>query len=125
MEVLLHGGTRLAGWRAPQIHQAILTTFAVAPSRYSLNQLRYDLRKLRAHGLLQRDARRYAYRLTDKGVKVAILFVLFHQRLCGPLAHALFQQQPDRTLAPNSRLETAFHKAHQSIHHIIELLEAA
>jgi hypothetical protein len=26
MEVLLHGGTRLAGWRASQIHQAVLTT---------------------------------------------------------------------------------------------------
>ena len=37
MEVLLHGGTRVAGWRAPQIHQAVLTTYALAPSRYSLN----------------------------------------------------------------------------------------
>jgi len=125
MEVLLHGGTRLAGWRAPQIRQAILTTFAVAPSRYGLNQLRYDLRKLRAHGLLQRDGRRYAYRLTAKGVKVAILFVLFHQRLCGPLAHSLLQHRPDPTRVPHSKLEAAFHHANHSIHQIIQLLEAA
>jgi len=125
MEVLLHGGTRLAGWRAPQIYQAILTTFALASSRYGLNQLRYDLRKMRAHGLLQRDGQRYAYRLTDKGVKVAVLFVLFHQRLCGPLAHSLFQHQPDRTVIPNSKLETAFHNADTAIRHIIELLQAA
>ena len=78
MEVLLHGGTRLAGWPARQIHPAILSAYALAPSRYGLHQLRYDLRKLRAHGLLQRDGRRYAYPLTDKGVKVAVLFVLFH-----------------------------------------------
>src|SRR5271157_2487954 len=90
MEVLLHGGTRLAGWPARQIHPAILSAYALTPSRYGLNQLRYDLRKMRAHGLLQRDGRRYAYRLTDKGLKVAVLFVLFHQRLCGPLAHSLF-----------------------------------
>ena len=125
LEVLLHGGTRLAGWRATQIHQAVLATYALAASRYGLNQLRYDLRKLRAHGLLQRDAQHYAYRLTDKGVKVAVLFVLFHQRLCGPLAHSLFHHQPDRTLAPNTKLEAAFHKADNSIRDIIELLEAA
>src|SRR5207249_3978090 len=57
MEVLLHGGTRLAG-RASQIHQAVLTTYALAPSRYGLNQLCYDLRKMRTHGLLERDGRR-------------------------------------------------------------------
>jgi hypothetical protein len=125
MEVLLHGGTRLAGWRATQIHHAVLVTYALAASRYGLNQLRYDLRKLRAHGLLQRDAQHYAYRLTDKGVKVAVLFVLFHQRLCGPLAHSLFHHQPDCTLVPNTKLEAAFHKADNSIRDIIELLEAA
>jgi len=125
MEVLLHGGTRLAGWRAPQIRQALLTAYALPPSRYGLNQLRYDLRKMRAHALLERDGRRYAYRLTDKGVKVAVLFVLFHQRLCGPLAHSLFRHRPDPTLVPNTKLEAAFHKADSSIHQIIELLEAA
>jgi hypothetical protein len=125
MEVLLHGGTRLAGWRAPQIHQAVLSASDLPASRYGLNQLRYDLRKLRAHGLLERDGQRYAYRLTDKGVKVAVLFVLFHQRLCGPLAHSLFHHQPDRTLVPNTKLEAAFHKADNSIREIVQLLEAA
>jgi len=125
MEVLLHGGTRLAGWRASQIHQAVLTTYALAPSRYGLNRLRYDLRKMRAHGLLERDGQRYAYRLTDQGVKVAVLLLLFHQRLCGPLAHSLFRHRPDRTHLSNTKLEAAFHKADNSIRQIIELLEAA
>jgi hypothetical protein len=125
MEVLLHGGTRLAGWRAPQIHHAVLSASALPASRYGLNQTRYDLRKLRAHGLLERDGPHYAYRLTDKGVKVAVLFVLFHQRLCGPLAHSLFHHQPDHTLVPNTKLEAAFHKADHSIREIVQLLEAA
>ena len=125
MEVLLHGGTRLAGWRAPRIHQAVLSASALPASRYGLNQLRYDLRKLRAHGLLERDGQHYAYRLTDKGVKVAILFVLFHQRLCGPLAHSLFHHQPDPAMIPNTKLEAALHKADNSIREIVQLLEAA
>ena len=30
MEVLLHGGTQLNGWRSPDIHQAILATFGLS-----------------------------------------------------------------------------------------------
>jgi len=93
--------------------------------RGGLNQLRYDLRKMRAHGLLQRESHRYAYRLTDQGVKVAVLFVLLHQRLCGPLAHSLFCHRPDCTHLPKTKLEAAFDKADNSIREIIQLLEAA
>ena len=125
MEVLLHGGTVVSGWTASQIHEAILTTFHIGAERYGLNQLRYDLRKLKAHGLLARDGKRYAYRLTDKGTKVALLFILFHKQLCGPLANSLFHHQPAAALQPNSKLETAFHKADHSIRNIIQLLEAA
>ena len=62
-EVMLHGGTQIAGWSTNQIHEAVLATFDLSCDKYSLNQLRYDLRKLKAHGLIQRDGKRYAYRL--------------------------------------------------------------
>jgi len=45
-----------------------------AYSAYGLNQLRYDLRKLKGHGLLQRDGSRYAYRLTPKGFRSPCFF---------------------------------------------------
>ena len=125
MESLLHGGTTVGGWRAKDIHTAVLTAFGITDNRYALNQLRYDLRKMKAHGLLERDGKRYAYRLTDKGMKVALTFVLFHQRLCGPLANSLFHHQPDPASRPKSKLETAFHQADDSIRKIIQLLEAA
>ena len=111
MQVLLHAGTTLGGWRAQQLHEIILTSFGLCDKRYGLNQLRYDLRKMRAHALLERDGKRYAYRLTDKGVKIALLFVLFHQRLCGPLANSLFHHRPDANFQPDSKLEAAVHKA--------------
>jgi hypothetical protein len=59
----------VGGWTANQIHQAVLTTFHLSDKGYGLNQLRYDLRKLRAHGLIERDGSRCAYRLTLKGVQ--------------------------------------------------------
>ena len=55
LEVLLHGGNNLGGWTAKQIHQVILDSFQLSPKAYGLNQLRYDLRKLKGHGLLERD----------------------------------------------------------------------
>jgi hypothetical protein len=124
MEVLLHTGTRVLGWRTAEIHQAILSNFRLTLSTYTLTQLRYDLRKLKAHGLLQRDGRRYAYRLTDKGTRVALLFVLFHQRVCGPLANSLFRPSTAQTAAPMSKLEAAYRKADRSIEHLIQLLAA-
>ena len=60
-----------------------------------------------------------------KGTKVALTFVLFHPRLCGPLANSLFHHQPDSDARPNSKLEAAYHKADASIRNVIQLLEAA
>jgi hypothetical protein len=124
-EVLLHGGTHVGGWTANQIHQAVLTTFHLSDKDYGLNQLRYDLRKLRGHGLIERDGTRYAYRLTLKGVQVALLFLFFHKRLCGPLANSRFHHEPDAKHRPQSQLEAAYHRADKAINQIVGLLAAA
>ncbi len=125
LEVLLHGGMTVGGWTAKQIHEAVLTSFRLSPKAYGLNQLRYDLRKLKGHELLQRDGRRYAYRLTTKGVQVALLLLFFHKRLCGPVAHSCFHHQPHPGHRPDSKLEVAYHKADRAIQQIVDLLAAA
>jgi len=124
LEVLLHGGSHLGGWTARQIHHAVLTSFHLSHSAYGLTQLRYDLRKLKGHGLLQRDGSRYAYRLTPKGVQVALLFLFFHKRLCGPLANSRFHHRPDPAHQPPSKLEAAYHRADNAIQHLVDLLAA-
>ena len=125
LEVLLHGATHVGGWTAKEIHQSVLTTFGLSEPSYGLNQLRYDLRKLKGHGLLERDGSRYAYRLTSKGVQVALLFLFFHKRLCGPLANSRFHRCPDPQNRPDSRLEAAYHRADKAIQNIVDLLVAA
>ena len=125
LEVLLHGGTHVGGWTAKEIHQSVRTTFGLSERSYGLNQLRYDLRKLKGHGLLERDGSRYAYRLTPKGVQVALLFLFFHKRLCGPLANSRFHRRPDPQNRPDSRLEAAYHRADKAIQNIVDLLAAA
>ena len=107
---------------APLLPISMLMSF---DKGYSLNQLRYDLRKLRGRGLIERDGTRYAYRLTPKGVQVALLFLFFHKPLCGPLANSHFHHQPDAKHRPNSQLEAAYHRADKAINQIVELLAAA
>ena len=64
------------------------------------------------------------YRLTTKGVKVAAMFVLFHKRVCGPLANTLFHHRPTKTTTPPAKIEAAYHKADVAIQHLIDLLAA-
>jgi len=110
----------MSAWRTAHIHQLITSTYNLKHH----TQLRYDLRKLKAHGLVEREGRRYLYRLTDKGLKAALIFVLFHKRVCGPLGHSLFNRKPDFTCSPKSKLETAYRKADDSIQKIVDLLAA-
>src|SRR5438034_2193026 len=124
MEVLRHGGTQLNRWRSTDIHQAILTTFGLSASTYTLTQLPYDLRQMKAHRLLQRIGGGYCYRLTDNGVKAALMFILFHKRVCGPLANSLFHHRPDEKLQPASKVETAYYKADRAIQQVMDLLAA-
>ena len=125
MEALLHEGTQIHGWRTAEIHQRITTAFGLAQGAYSLTQLRYDIRKLKAHGLLERQGQGYCYRLTDKGVRVALMFVLFHKRVCGPLANSLFDRRPNQQQQPGSKIEAAYHKADAAIQHILDQLAVA
>jgi hypothetical protein len=124
MEVLLHAGTKIGGWRTAQIHEAILAAFGLKANHYTLTQLRYDLRKMKAHGLIERDGKRYAYRLTPKGNRAALLFVLFHKRVCGPLAHSLFNASPQTEPKPATRIEAAYRQADRSIQRVLQLLAA-
>ncbi len=46
--------------------------------------------------------------MTAKGTKVALLFILFHQRVCGPVAHSLFNRPPEPTFQPATKIEAAY-----------------
>jgi hypothetical protein len=96
------------------------------PLRHGLRPQPTPIRpgKLKGHGLLQRDGSRYAYRLTPKGVQIALLLLFFHKRLCGPLANSRFHHRPDTAHQPDSKLEAAYHRADKAIQQIVDLLAA-
>jgi hypothetical protein len=71
--------------------------------------------------LLERGERRFACQLTDKGIDVALLFLFFYKRLCGPLANSRFHHKPAPENRPNSKMESAYHKADKAVENLVNL----
>jgi hypothetical protein len=55
---------------------------------------------------------------------VAATFILFHKRICGPLANTLFDHRPEKTSPPPAKVEAAYHKADAAIQRLIDLVAA-
>jgi len=55
---------------------------------YSSSQMSYDLRRLRLHGLIERQARTNSYTLTPDGIRVAVFYTNLQARLLRPLLEA-------------------------------------
>jgi len=70
---------------------------------------------MKARELIVRNGCHYTYRLTDKGIKISLMFVLFHKRLCGPLANSLFHHKLHVRTHQQDELGKAYHKADASI----------
>jgi hypothetical protein len=55
---------------------------------YTTNQMTYDLRRLRVHGLIERIPHTNTYTLTPAGTRVAVFYTKIHSRLLRPLIAA-------------------------------------
>ena len=65
------------------------------PDQISAGQVSYDLRRLRAHGLIARVPRSHRYRVTDLGLHHAMLITHLHTRVLQPgLAHLTDPKPP-------------------------------
>ena len=51
------------------------------PSQFSPGRITYDLRRLRLHGLIKRIPKTYRYRITEKGLRMAIFYTRLYNRL--------------------------------------------
>ena len=125
LELLLQGaGGHFRKWTTAQLHAAILDAYNVKPKVYTLSQLRYDVRKLRLHGLIERVPKSYAYRFSPKGTKLSILLVQLRKRIYGPLGFGLFRTRPNPDFMPDSRFEKAYLKVENAMDEVIALMAA-
>lgn len=77
------------------------------PSRMTQGKMTYDLRRLRLHGLIQRIPHSHRYRVTDTGLRAAMLFTRTHARVLRPGLSSVLPQAPPG----NSQLRTLFDRA--------------
>jgi hypothetical protein len=125
LEVLLRrAGGGFGAWRTETLRAAILNHFELKPNQYTLNQIRYDLRKLAAHGIIERIEHTYSYRLSARGQKTSILLTLFARRIYGPVASSALHHRPEPEHAPPSPFEAAYRKVDESLD-ALQLLLAA
>jgi len=125
LEVLLQGaGGHLKRWTTAQLRQTVLDQCGLKEKDYSLNQIRYDLRKIRLHGLIERIPHTHAYRFTQRGLKLTLLLIQLRKRIYGPIAFGTLRHRPNKDYMPNSAFERAYHKIDQAFDEAIELLAA-
>jgi hypothetical protein len=110
LEALLHPGTFVADWTTREVHARLLARHRLTEAEYRLSQLRYDLGKLRAHGLVERLGTSRRYRLTLRGLKLGVLLVKLRTRLLGPLTTLATDPGPTRPTRSASEVEAAFRR---------------
>ena len=118
LDGLLHPGSFVAGWTSRDVLARLLERHRLTETDYRLTQLRYDLGKLRAHGLVERIGRTRRYRLTARGLKLGVILVKLRTRLLGPLATLATAPTPPPESVTSSEVEAAFRQVDRAIDHL-------
>ncbi len=117
LETLLHDHRGISEWKSMDVRHKIITDFSVGQEGYSRNQVIYDIRKLRAHGIVEKLPRTNRYRLTSYGVKIALAFTLMRKRFYGPFHYSLFEGQADTSLG-GTKLERLYRRLDSDLNEI-------
>ena len=122
LDVLLHPGSFVADWTSRDVLARLLDRHRLTEADYRLTQLRYDLGKLRAHGLVERIGRTRRYRLTERGLKLGVILVKLRTRLLGPLATLVDApaSRPETTI--DSAVEAAFRQVDLAVDQLCSTL---
>jgi len=70
LETVLNPGGFINHWTTRELHTRIVARHQLTADDYRLSQLRYDLSKLRAKGLIERIGKTRRYHLTATGLKL-------------------------------------------------------
>jgi len=68
------------GFRHGDVRSAVAQLLGRDATTYTASQMTYDLRRLRLHGLIERVPKSHRYRITDRGGRIAMIYVRLHAR---------------------------------------------
>lgn len=114
LETLLYTGSLLGDWTTRDLLERLCKRHRIDEENYRLGQLRYDLSKLRAHGLVTRVTKRNRYRLTQRGVRLTAVLVKTRTRFLGPLVSMAVSKRTARSHNP-SQVEAALRKVDRAL----------
>jgi DNA-binding PadR family transcriptional regulator len=108
------------GFRNPDLRTLVAQLRGWLPGAVTPGQMTYDLRRLREHGLIERLPHTNRYRITDLGLRVALLITRVQERVLPTgLAHLL---APTPT---TPRLRAAAHAYETAIDELVQQQLAA
>jgi hypothetical protein len=72
------------GFRNKELREHFARLLGKDPQQCTQGQMTYQLRRLRLHGLIERQPGTHCYRVTDQGLRVALFFTQSYARLIRP-----------------------------------------
>jgi hypothetical protein len=118
LETLLHPAAFAPEWTTRELHSRVLGRHQLEDGDYRLSQLRYDLAKLRAKGLVERVGTSRRYRFTPLGLKLGVLLVKLRTRLLGPLTTLVIQSTTSQASTRRDPVNAAFHQVDAALDYL-------
>jgi hypothetical protein len=118
LETVVHPGGFVHDWTTREVHIRVTARHHLTPEDYRLSQLRYDLSKLRAKGLVERIGNTRRYRLTSLGLKLGVLLVKLRLRLLGPLAGLIHQPSTNFPSRRLNSVDAAYREVDTALDHL-------
>ena len=85
------------GFDNRQLRAQMAPLLGVSVAHWTPGRMTYDLRRLRVHGLIERIPRSRRYRVTTRGIRVALCYHRTYARVLRPGLAAVFDEDPPRS----------------------------
>jgi hypothetical protein len=85
MGSLIQLSMRPTGFRNGDIRRIVAELLGEDPETYKASKMSYDLRRLRLHGLIERQEGSHRYEVTEEGLRQAFVYVRAYKRVVCPL----------------------------------------
>lgn len=101
------------GFRNRELREHLAPLLGKDPSTCTQGQMTYQLRRLRLHGLIERQPGTHRYQVTDRGLRVSLFFTRTYARVVRPGMGEIIPDAPPQT----TRLQQAFAKVDEALAH--------
>lgn len=108
----------ITGFRSRELRSYIQSRYGLSPDDYTAAQLRYDLMKLRAKGLIRKLAGRTRYVITPKGMVQGTAIVKLTECLNGTVGDP--EPIPAKIASPQTELQKGYRRVRSALGQLLE-----